>query len=71
MGEVPEPWSVKRLRFGLSLVADRVAAEDAAPLALENLESWTGRLIETETRYEGEASPFELVICCSESFARI
>jgi type I restriction enzyme S subunit len=30
------------------------------PVALENIESWTGKLIETETEFEGEGVAFEV-----------
>lgn len=57
LGEVPEHWQVKRLRFALKLVTDR-AEETENVIALENLESWTGRLLQTDSEFEGDGVAF-------------
>jgi type I restriction enzyme S subunit len=57
LGEVPEHWRVKRLKFSARLVTER-ATDRANPVALENIESWTGRLLPSETQYEGEGTAF-------------
>jgi type I restriction enzyme S subunit len=57
LGEVPAHWEVKRLKFAAPLVTER-AETRSNPVALENIEGWTGNLIPTETRFEGEGTQF-------------
>ncbi|HAS6229122.1 TPA: restriction endonuclease subunit S [Vibrio vulnificus] len=52
LGEVPEHWVVKRLKFSAKLLASKVAGTDARTIiALENIESSTGRYISTNSSY--------------------
>ncbi|HEY0794538.1 MAG TPA: restriction endonuclease subunit S [Acidisarcina sp.] len=53
--KVPEHWQVKRLKFSARLVTER-AIERVNPIALENIESWTGRLLPSDTEFEGEGT---------------
>ena len=48
LGDVPAGWDVRRLKHAVSLVTDKVDAEDANGryVGLEHVESWTGRLVE-------------------------
>lgn len=57
LGEVPEHWEVKKLKYCLSLNT-RKAVTDDNPIALENIESWTGRFIETDSEFEGDGIAF-------------
>jgi type I restriction enzyme S subunit len=57
LGEVPEHWSVKRLKHCVRLVTVK-AEERNNPVALENIEGWTGRLIPSEGEYQGEGTAF-------------
>lgn len=57
LGEVPEHWEVKRLKYNLRLLTDKTDRREN-PVALENIESWTGRFISTETEFEGEGIAF-------------
>ena len=57
LGEVPEHWQVKRLKFSARLVTDK-ATERTNPVALENIESWTGRLLPSDTEFEGDGTAF-------------
>ncbi len=57
IGEVPSHWDVVRFKHGLLLVTAKGGNEDHK-VALENIESWTGRYLETETTYEGEGTAF-------------
>jgi type I restriction enzyme S subunit len=57
MGEVPAHWEVKRLKHNLRLLTEKSDRRDH-PVALENIEAWTGRFISTETEFEGEGVAF-------------
>lgn len=57
LGEVPEHWAVKRLKHCARLVTAK-AEERANPVALENIEGWTGRLLPSEGDYQGEGTAF-------------
>ena len=58
LGEVPEGWEVARLRHVVSLQTDK-ATQSMNPVALENIESWSGRLIETNTEFAGDGVAFD------------
>ena len=58
LGEVPEHWEVKRLKHNLRLLTDKTDRREN-PVALENIEGWTGRFISTETEFEGEGIAFD------------
>ena len=58
LGEVPEHWEVKKLKYCL-LLSTRKIEPQKSQVALENIESWTGRFIETETKFEGDGIAFE------------
>jgi type I restriction enzyme S subunit len=57
LGQVPEHWDVKRLKHCTQLVTAK-ADERTNPVALENIEGWTGRLIPSEGDYQGEGTAF-------------
>jgi type I restriction enzyme S subunit len=57
LGEVPAHWDVRRLKFVLSQITDR-ATERVNPVALENIEGWSGRYIEGESDYSGDGIAF-------------
>jgi type I restriction enzyme, S subunit len=58
LGEVPEHWEVKRLKHLARLLTEK-AQQRERPLALENIESWTGRFVPTESDFEGDGTLFE------------
>lgn len=58
LGEVPAHWGVKRLKHGARLVTEKATSVDH-PVALENIESRTGRLVPTETEFESVGIAFE------------
>ena len=58
LGEVPEHWELKRLKQSLRLLTGKTDRREN-PVALENIESWSGRFIQTETTFEGEGIAFE------------
>ena len=47
LGEIPAHWEVKRLKYAAPLRVSKlgVKPEDATYIGLENIESWTGRLL--------------------------
>ena len=57
IGRVPSSWSVMPLRRAVSLVTDRAAGR-SSPIALENVEGWTGKFIETRSVYDGNGTAF-------------
>lgn len=58
LGEVPRHWEVKRLKHNLRLLTEKTERR-SNPVALENIESWSGRFLPTETEFEGEGIAFE------------
>ncbi len=58
LGEVPAHWQINRLKFGLRLLTDKTATR-TNPVALENIESWSGRFLATDTEFQGEGTAFE------------
>jgi len=58
LGEVPGHWNVKRLKRNMRLLAEKTDRRDY-PVALENIEGWTGRFIATETEFSGDGIAFE------------
>lgn len=58
LGEVPEHWELKRLKHCFRLLTEKTNRREN-PVALENVESWSGRFIKTETAYEGDGVAFE------------
>ena len=57
LGEVPGHWEVKRLKHSLSLLTEKTDRR-TNPVALENIESWSGRFIATETEFAGDGVAF-------------
>jgi len=57
LGDLPEHWEVKKLKYSLTLKTQK-ALTDKNPIALENIEGWTGRFIETESEFEGDGIAF-------------
>ncbi len=57
LGQVPEHWSVRRLKFTADLVTEK-ADEKINPVALENIESWSGKFLPTDTEFEGDGVAF-------------
>lgn len=57
LGEVPEGWEVKRLKYCLSLLTEK-SETGGKKVALENIESWSGKYISTESEFDGEGVDF-------------
>jgi type I restriction enzyme S subunit len=58
LGEVPAHWEVKRLKHNVRLLTEKIDRR-TNPVALENIEGWSGRFIPTETDFEGEGIAFD------------
>ncbi|PIR18337.1 MAG: type I restriction endonuclease subunit S [Deltaproteobacteria bacterium CG11_big_fil_rev_8_21_14_0_20_49_13] len=58
LGSVPEEWEVKRFKFAVQISKNKGDGNDLDMpyLGLENIESWTGKLIELETKIEPESN---------------
>lgn len=57
LGEVPAHWTAKRLKKIFRLVTEKTDRR-VFPVALENIEGWTGRFVVTETAFQGEGIAF-------------
>lgn len=57
LGGVPKHWQLRRLKHNLRLVTGKTDRREN-PVALENIEGWSGRLVPTETAFEGEGIGF-------------
>lgn len=58
LGDVPEDWKIKRLKYFVNDVNSIVnqKSEDEIYFALENIESWTGRIIPSEEIVQFESN---------------
>lgn len=57
IGNIPSHWSEVRLKFGLKLITEK-ASSDEPKVALENIESGTGRFVSSGTEYDGDGTAF-------------
>ena len=57
IGNIPSHWEIKKLKFLVSLIDNKT--KDGHSISLENIESGTGKLIETENTYDGEGISFK------------
>ena len=55
--ELPDAWEVRRFKNTFKLVTQK-ANESDRQIALENVESWTGRLIQTESEFANDGIAF-------------
>ena len=58
VGEIPSSWEVIRMGYALCLRSDGKGMSDRK-IGLENVESWTGKYIPTETDFEGIGNTFK------------
>jgi type I restriction enzyme S subunit len=56
--EVPEHWEVKRIKRSLQQLTEKTPGREKR-LGLENIESWTGRYLPTDSEFEGDGVGFE------------
>ena len=58
LGDVPAHWPIERLRVRANLITTKADAQ-TRPIALENVEGWSGKLIESETEFQNDGISFE------------
>jgi type I restriction enzyme S subunit len=61
LGEIPEHWELKKMKFLTQNISEKVhSGKYFLPyLGLENIESWTGKKLETESIVDGIANIFK------------
>jgi type I restriction enzyme S subunit len=63
LGKVPEGWNTERLKYCATLINEKVDGRESnlQYTGLENIESWTGRLIPSEeiSTSEGQSNIYE------------
>lgn len=57
--EIPTHWDLKKAKHMFSLVTENVSDSSLSKIALENIESWTGKYIETDSDFMGEGVEFK------------
>ena len=57
--EIPIHWDLRKAKHMFSLVTENVLDPSLPKVALENIESWTGRHIETDSDFIGEGVEFK------------
>ena len=58
LGEIPEHWEIRKLKYCFMLKTQK-ATGARIPVALENIESWTGKYLPSESEFEGDGIAFE------------
>lgn len=58
IGRIPSHWSIHRLKYAVSLITEKTD-QRTFPVALENIEGWSGRFLPTESDYEADGVAFE------------
>lgn len=59
IGEIPEHWKLKRHKDNFQLVTKRCEDRKLTKVGLENIQSQTGRFIETESEFDGDGIEFK------------
>jgi len=59
LGEIPDHWEVKKLKYVVKLITEK-NGEDLQKVGLENIESNSGRFIETNSEFKGEGVKFKI-----------
>ena len=59
LGEVPKHWDVKRLKFTCEFVTQKTDIGNKKTIALENIESGSGKYVATDSIYTGEDVGFK------------
>lgn len=61
IGEIPEGWEVKRLKYVAEMISIKILSKGSSLkyIGMENIESWSGNHISSETETEGLASYFK------------
>lgn len=61
LGEVPESWTSAPLKYLLTMVSEKISSanSDLPYIGMENIESWSGRIIGAPSEVEGLANRFK------------
>lgn len=59
LGRVPEHWNISKIKFLSRLISNKTASKTNV-IALENIESWTGKFISTDSEFDSDAVAFEV-----------
>ncbi len=57
LGDIPEGWEVRKLKYLVNLLTQKVNSLEIK-VGLENIESETGRYIESDSDFDGDGVPF-------------
>lgn len=57
IGEIPSHWEVGRFKYAYKFVNEK-SELDLPKIGLEHIESWTGRLIQNDTEFDGDGPCF-------------
>jgi len=58
LGEIPEHWETKRFKYYFELITEKLE-EDLPKIGLENIESKSGKFIETDSDFAGQGVRFK------------
>ncbi|EHA6960520.1 TPA: restriction endonuclease subunit S [Vibrio parahaemolyticus] len=58
VGSIPTHWGLKKLKYLAPLIGEK-ATEKTNPIALEHIQSWTGKLISSDSTFEGDGTKFK------------
>lgn len=58
IGRIPSHWGLKKLKYLAPLIGEK-ATEKTNPIALEHIQSWTGKLKTTNSTFEGDGTKFK------------
>lgn len=58
LGEVPEHWSENKIKFVSKLITDKTANKSNV-IALENIESWTAKLVSSDSDFDSDGICFK------------
>ena len=59
IGKIPEHWELKRHKDNFHLITKRCEDRNLIKVGLENIESQTGRFLETDSEFDGDGIEFE------------
>jgi len=62
IGDIPEHWEVKRLKYVLKIISEKIISKssDLTYIGMENIESKTGKWLNRQTESEGLANKFQI-----------
>lgn len=58
VGKIPSHWGLKKLKYLAPLISEKAKGK-TNPIALEHIQSWTGKLISTDSKFDGDGTKFK------------